>query len=313
LINLIEEKGISVVISAYSMKNKSQVLDCIRSLHKQTFLPNEILLSLDPIPELVPFFRSSVPTDVEIVVSAGYGLSYARNAGVKHSKSEIVAFIDDDAVADKDWLRNIFQNYSDPSVVGVGGLVTPLLTEGKSFGWFPDELNWIIGCSYKGQSDRREAVRNPIGCNMSFRRSVFEDVGYFRQDVGRFGKVLLDGEEPEFSMRVLRKIPYSKIINEPSAVVFHNVSPKRMTFKYLWKRSFYQGFSKAMINETLRDPTQNLSIERNYLKYLLTSSVKSRLRRFYRLKNLSQLIILFISSLMVLVGFAVGKVSQAVD
>ncbi len=310
---MIEEKGISVVISAYSKKSKGQVLDCIRSLHKQTFLPNEILLSLDPNPELVPFFKSAVPADVEIVVSTGYGLSYARNAGVKYSKSEIVAFIDDDAVADKDWLRNIFKNYSDPSVVGVGGLVSPLLAERKSFGWFPEELNWIIGCSYKGQSNRREAVRNSIGCNMSFRRSVFENVGYFRKDVGRLGKVLLDGEEPEFSMRVLRKIPKSKIINEPSAIVFHNVSPKRMTFKYLCKRSFYQGFSKALISETLGDTTLGLSLERKYLNYLLTSSVKSRLKRFYSLKNLSQLITLFISSAFVFVGFAIGKVHEAVD
>jgi cellulose synthase/poly-beta-1,6-N-acetylglucosamine synthase-like glycosyltransferase len=248
-----------------------------------------------------------------IVVSGGYGLSYARNAGVKQAKSEIVAFIDDDAVADKDWLRNIFKNYSDPSVVGVGGLVSPVLAGSRSFGWFPEELNWIIGCSYKGQSDRREAVRNPIGCNMSFRRSVFENVGYFRKDVGRLGKVLLDGEEPEFSMRLLRKIPKSKIINDPSAIVFHKVSPKRMTLKYLWKRSFYQGFSKALISETLEDSALGLSLEQRYLNYLLTSSVKSRVSRIYHLKNLSQLIILFISSSFVFVGFAIGKVHEAVD
>ena len=53
--------------------------------------------------------------------------------GLRQAKSEIIAFIDDDAVADKDWLRNIFKNYSDPSVVGVGGLVTPLIDRRKIF------------------------------------------------------------------------------------------------------------------------------------------------------------------------------------
>jgi glycosyltransferase involved in cell wall biosynthesis len=310
---LAEEKGISVVISTYSKENQGQVLDCIRSLREQSFLPNEILLILDHNPDLVSFFKSVVPSDVKVVMSDGFGLSYARNAGAKKAKSEIVAFIDDDAIAHRDWLGAVFKNFSEPSVVGVGGLVAPLLAEGKSFEWFPEELNWVIGCSYKGLSNRREAIRNPIGCNMSFRRSIFEDVGYFRHDVGRLGKTLLDGEEPEFSMRVLRKNPGAKIMNDPSAVVLHNVSPRRMTFKYLLQRSFYQGFSKALISETLKESAHGLNLERGYLKYLLTSSVKSRFSRVNKFKNLSQLFILFISSLLVFFGFAIGKVHEAVD
>jgi glycosyltransferase involved in cell wall biosynthesis len=310
---LTPEKGISVIISTYSKDFKDQVIACINSLQKQTLLPNEILLILDNDPDLICFFKSVVPTGVKVLASNGFGLSNARNAGVKHAKSEIVAFIDDDAVADKDWLRNIFKDYSEPSIVGVGGRVIPLFAGGKSFEWFPEELNWVIGCSYKGQKNSREVIRNPIGCNMSFRRSIFEKVGYFKHDVGRLGKVLLDGEEPEFSMRISKKIPNAKILNEPYAVVLHKVAPKRMTFKYVCKRSFYQGFSKALISETLADNSLNMSTENTYLSYLLTSSVKSRLSRFYNLKNLSQLTLLFISSSLVFTGFIIGKIRTAVD
>ena len=313
LLNLDEERGISVIVSTYSKEKKDQVLECISSLKKQSFLPKEILLILDRDPELVEFFKDVVPADVEIVTSVGHGLSYARNAGVKHAKSEIVAFIDDDAVADKDWLRNMSRNYSDSSVVGVGGLVAPSWDDGKTFWWFPEELNWVIGCSYKGQSNRREAIRNPIGCNMSFRQSIFENVGYFRHDVGRFGKVLLDGEEPEFSIRVHQKFPEAKILNDPSAVVHHRVSPKRMSLKYVLKRAFYQGFSKALIYDSFGKESEILDLEHRYLNYLLTSSVKPRISRFYRLKNLVQLAVLFIASMLVFVGFAVGKVREAVD
>jgi glucosyl-dolichyl phosphate glucuronosyltransferase len=305
--------GISVVISTYTMDMKDQVLDCISSIEKQTFQPDEILVVLDPKQELLRFFKSVLPSGVKVIESEGFGLSNARNTGVKHANGEIVAFIDDDAVADKDWLTNIFKNYSESSVAGVGGRVIPIMPEGKSFGWFPEELNWVIGCSYKGQSNRREEVRNPIGCNMSFRRSIFEVVGYFRHDVGRLGKALLDGEEPEFSIRVHQLLPNAKIINDPSAIVFHKVSLKRVTFKYLWKRSFYQGFSKALINNSLGDTMVDLDIERRYLRYLLTSSVKSRFSRLYNLKNLVQLITLLISSSIVFFGFVVGKVRKAVD
>jgi glycosyltransferase involved in cell wall biosynthesis len=300
--------GISVVISTYSKGLKDQVLDCIESLQKQSYPPNEILLVLDKDPTLISFFRSVMPKYVKVIASNGFGLSVARNAGVKNSKSEVVMFIDDDAIADRDLLKNIYKNFSDPSVVGVGGLIKPLWIIKKSE-WFPEELNWIIGCSYKGLSDRREPIRNPIGCNMSFRRSVFSSVGYFRSDVGRLGKVLLDGEEPEFSMRVFKKIPDAIIMNEPSAVVHHKISPKRMRFGYLWRRSFYQGLSKGMISAAAKgDASSGLSLEQNYLNYLLTVSVTSRVRQIYRLKNLSQLAVLIISSALVFAGFAVGKI-----
>ncbi len=306
------EKGISVIISTYSTKFKDQVLSCINSLKKQILTPNEILLILDNDHELVSFYKQIVPAEVKIVESDGFGLSYARNTGVKHASSEIVAFIDDDAIADKNWLSNLLNNYSEPSVVGVGGLVLPLFQSNKSFKWFPEELNWVIVCSYKGGSIVREPIRNPIGCNMSFRRSIFDEVGYFRKDVGRLGKVLLDGEEPEFAMRIICKKPDAQIMNEPAAIVFHKVNPKRMTFNYLCKRSFYQGFSKALISGTYGETSKALSMERDYLKYLLTNSVKSRTAQL-NLKNLGQLVTLLISTALVFAGFAIGKISKAVD
>jgi glycosyltransferase involved in cell wall biosynthesis len=308
---LAEKKGFSVVISTYSKEKKDQVLDCIGSLHRQSLLPNEILLVLDRDPGLVEYFKDVVPPDVRIISSDGFGLSFARNAGVEHSNSEVVAFIDDDAIADKDWLKNMFVSYSDPSVVGVGGFVNPLWSDRRPSWWFPEELNWTIGCSYAGRSNRREVIRNPIGCNMSFRQSIFKAVGYFRHDVGRLGKVLLDGEEPEFSNRVYQKFPGAKIINEPTAVVHHRVSGKRMRFKYVLKRAFYQGFSKALIYKTYKK--DSMVLEHDYLHYLMTSSLKNRFRWFYSPKNLVQIATLFIASMFVFVGFAVGKLRRAVD
>jgi GT2 family glycosyltransferase len=297
----------SVVISTYSTDKKDLVLDCINSLRDQSVPPNEILLVLDKNPALIDFYKSVVPKDVIVIGSDGFGLSRARNAGARYARSEIVAFIDDDAVADKDWVKNTLSNYADPSVVGVGGLIKPDWNGGKS-AWFPEELNWVVGCSYKGLSDRSEPIRNPIGCNMSFRHSVFEKVGYFRADVGRLGKILLDGEEPEFSLRVHKKIPGAKIMNAPSAVVLHKISPGRKKFSYLWKRSFYQGFSKGIIDGSRQKSDERLTLENSYVRFLLTVSIKHRIRKFYRLQNLSQLAVLVVSTSMVFAGFVVGKI-----
>jgi glycosyltransferase involved in cell wall biosynthesis len=294
--------GVSVIISVYSKARLGYLLDCIESLRKQSVKPDEIVVVLDPDPGLTEFYRSTLVGDVKIVVSGGYGLSNARNAGVRSVNGEIVAFIDDDAVADRHWLMNLLKSYERPGVVGVGGLIKPLW-EGGCPKWFPEELNWVVGCSYKGLPESKAFVRNPIGCNMSFRRSVFEKAGYFKSEIGRFGKKLLAGEETEFSIRILQKIPNSKIISDPSAVVRHRVEKSRTGLNYLWRRSFYEGVSKALIVNLKKEHSAILSTEDYYLKYLLRIAIPARLKKAYNLSDLCQLVTLLFSLSAVILGF----------
>jgi len=299
--------NVSIVISTYSKDRLEYLLDCIDSLKKQTLKPAEIILVLDPNSELIEFYRMRLP-DIKIAVSQEQGLSNARNVGVKNAKEEIIAFIDDDAVADKDWLKNLTKNYEDPKTMGVGGQIRPLWN--KSPKWFPSELNWVLGCTYKGLPENRASIRNPIGCNMSFRKKAFERAGYFRCDIGRFGKKLLSGEEMEFSVRVLEKIPDSKIIYEPSAIVYHKVDAKKANLKYLCKRSFYEGISKALIADARKNGSTILSTENQYIKHLLKTAIPSRLKRIYKLQSLLQILVLIFSSLIVFLGFLTGKITN---
>jgi hypothetical protein len=198
------------------------------------------------------------------------------------------------------------KNYDDPMVAGVGGYITPLWENGVP-AWFPEELNWIVGCSYKGLPETRTCVRNPIGCNMSFRKDVFEKVGYFRSDVGRVGKMLLAGEEPEFSMRIFKADSRLKIVYEPSSVVSHKVDRGRVSLGYLSKRSFYEGVSKALIAGSNTVSDEALSTESGYLKYLLRVAIPSRLKRIYSVSNLCQSMVLLLSVFAVFTGFSVVR------
>jgi glycosyltransferase involved in cell wall biosynthesis len=270
--------------------------------------PDEIILVLDPLPELIDFYKSRLPEGVKIAVSRKFGLSNARNMGAKNAIGEIVAFIDDDAMADERWLENLVRNYEDPSVVCVGGFIKPFWENGFPK-WFPEELYWIVGCSYKGLPGRRARVRNPIGCNMSFARSVFGKVGYFRSDMGRFGKTLLASEETELSIRISEKIPNSKIVYEPLAVVSHAVNRKRATLQYVWKRSFFEGISKAIMSSGSKSSTK-LSAEGTYLKYLFRHAIPSRLSKIYKLDDLSQLAVLLFSITAVSAGFSIYRLFQ---
>jgi glycosyltransferase involved in cell wall biosynthesis len=301
LVSILRE--VSVVVSTYSKNRLSYLLDCIASLRKQSFKPVEVILVLDPVPDLVEFYKSRLSEDVKTVVSENCGLSNARNAGIKSARGEIIAFVDDDAVADVNWLKNLVENYEDPMVVGVGGLIKPLWESGSP-AWFPEELNWVVGCSYKGLPECRTYVRNPIGCNMSFRKDVFNLVGYFRSDVGRFGKKLLAGEEADFSIRAYERISGAKIVFEPDAVVYHRVDRNRLSLRYLLKRAFYEGVSKGLISDSQRHSSSVLSAEDHYLKYLLRVAIPSRLRRFYKMDGMCQLMLLLFSTIAVFVGFS---------
>ncbi len=301
---------ISVVISAYCIERANSVLDCIESLQEQTVQPSEVLLVLDPDPVLVDSYRSLVPDHVKIVVSQKFGLSNARNAGIENSAGDIVAFIDDDAFPKSDWIEKLSKNYSDPYVMSVGGFIQPSWQENEVRpSWFPEELDWVIGCSYKGSPEVRSLVRNAIGCNMSFRKTVFEKVGGFNTNLGRLGDVLLSGEEAEFSLKVKMKIPDSKIIFDPQAIVYHKVSSARLTVQYVIRRSYREGSSKALISEMASMREKSLTSESDYLRFILTNSIPSKLLKIYKISEFSQLLSLLASTISVLTGYFITEAS----
>jgi len=268
---------VSVIISTYTKERIDDVNRCLNSLNNQTLKPEEVLLVLDPEDSLVKFYRRNVLRDFDfdfrIVKSPKPGLSNARNTGVENSSCEIVAFIDDDAWADRLWLENMVQNYSSWDVWGVGGKIVPVFEKNRP-GWLAEELDWVVGCTYKGMPEKRAEIRNPIGANMSFRRKAFEKVGFFSCSVGRYGKKLLSGEETEFAMRLKKMMRLKKkldvrIVYDPSAVVYHRVPAERTKISYVLKRAYYEGYSKAVLSKEY--PLKN---EYSYMSFLLKKSIR---------------------------------------
>jgi len=297
---------VSVIVSTFAKERSELLLRCIRSLGAQEDPPDEIILVLDHDKELIGYFKSRIPTDIKIAISEKTGLSSARNAGLKIATGEIVAFIDDDAMAEKDWISKLVKGYDDPYVQSVGGAAIPLW-ENQKPAWFPDELDWIIGCSHKGRPQSKSLVRNLIGCNMSFRRNVFEKVGYFEAALGRVGRKLAVSEETEFCLRILAEIPDSKIVYDPLAKIYHVVPKERAKITYVMKRSYYEGVAIAMLSKKLGQ-VRAQSDEREYLDRLVRFSIPSRLIKI-RLTNIAQLTALLLSIISVGIGFLRGRLS----
>lgn len=298
---------VSVIVTTYSEERIDMLMECLHSLNGQSLVPHEIILVLEE--ELAYSYASRIAKAI-VVVSPAKGLSNSRNAGIKAASGDIVAFIDDDAVADENWLRNLVKNYGNRLVLGVGGLIVPVWENGRPI-WFPEEFDWIVGCSYEGLPNHKSFVRNPIGCNMSFRRNVFAKCGYFATSIGRFGRKLVGSEEAEFCLRLLRELPGARITYDPSAVVYHKVPINRSRFGYFVRRSYYEGVSKGLIEKIQSRRTRTLSLERNFLGHLLKDRIPLRLNRILKTGNFPKLMAIVAAIGFVSTGYMVCHLTHA--
>lgn len=145
--------GVSVVICAYTEDRWEDVLAAVASVRAQSRPALETLLVVDHNEVLLDRLAKEYQDtdDVRVLANAGpRGLSAGRNTGIAASRGGIVAFLDDDAVAERDWLGHFAEAYADPRVMAVGGRTEPLWASGRRPGWFPEEFDWVVGCTYRG-------------------------------------------------------------------------------------------------------------------------------------------------------------------
>ena len=261
----------TVLICAYTMARLEILGEAIESIRAQSLPALETLLVVDHCPELFAEAARLWPDVRAVENGEDRGLSGARNSGVAEARGEIVAFLDDDAIAAPDWLERLALVYRDPRVLGAGGAVVPRWVAGRP-AWFPPEFDWVVGCTHSGMPRQRSAVRNLVGANMSLRRTVLEEVGGFRRELGRVGTLPVGCEETDLCIRVAGRWPDSEIAYDPEAVVEHVVPPQRGTFRYFSERCAAEGRSKAVLTRMLGTES-GLSEEREYTRRTLPAGV----------------------------------------
>jgi GT2 family glycosyltransferase len=261
--------SVSVVLCAYTLERWDDITAAVESLRAQSRPVDQVVLVADHNDELLERARAAFP-EVECLPNAeAQGLSGARNTGVRAATGDVVAFLDDDAAAEPGWIEGLLEPYTEPSVVGTGGRVVPAWRSPRPR-WFPEEFLWVVGCSYAGLPEGRAEVRNPIGASMSFRRSVFEQVGGFDAGMGRLGKDAAGCEETEFSIRA--RSDGGRVVLSPSSVCRHAVTPDRVTRGYFRRRCRAEGRSKALVSR-LAGQDEALSTERTYVSRTLPRGV----------------------------------------
>jgi GT2 family glycosyltransferase len=217
--------SVAVVICAYTQQRWGDLQDSVESARRQPEAP-EVVVVIDHEPELLLRAAARWPGLRVVPNTEDRGLSGARNTGVALTDADVVAFLDDDATADPDWLGHMLTALEDPEVVGVGGRATPTWPTATGAGPYADELLWIVGCSYRGLPETPGDVRNVIGSSMAFRRDAILLAGGFRSGIGRVGNQPLGCEETELCIRIAQARPGARIRHEPRSNGSHRtVSP----------------------------------------------------------------------------------------
>jgi glycosyltransferase involved in cell wall biosynthesis len=270
-VRVTEHPTVSVVVCAYTQRRWDDLAAAIDSARAQPEAA-EVILIIDYEDELLGRAEQRWGSSGVVVAPNRQhkGLSGARNTGLELASSDLVAFLDDDAVAAEDWLGLLVDCFVNENVVGAGGSAIPNWPTGRPSPMLPPELLWVVGCTYRGQPRELSEVRNVIGCSMVFRRTPLLTIGGFNVNTGRVGQIPLGGEETEACIKLRQAFPDSRVMFEPRSVVHHRVTADRTTWRYLRRRSFFEGVSKAALSRDLGHQDA-LSSERSYAGRILPS------------------------------------------
>ncbi len=260
---------VSVVVCTY---NRGKYLDrCIQSLLRQSYQNVEIVIVNGPSVDETDAVLQKYDQLIIINQLQLNGISNARNLGIRVAKGDVVAFIDDDAVADENWVHHLAEGYSDPDVAGVGGLV-----------YGPGQTHYQFDNGVIDKCGIPDAIRPPdkmigedeitifMGTNCSFRRSVLNEVGGFDPYFRYYH------DESELCVRIVQA--GHRLLYKREAFVIHDMaeghnrkSPYDLDWSEIAKNVIYytmKDFGDEFQSYTIRPLASSyLWLKRFYLEY----------------------------------------------
>jgi glycosyltransferase involved in cell wall biosynthesis len=238
------------------------VRDCLDGLRRQT-------VAHDRFTVLVVDSASSPASAAELAdLAADYGarlirleqmgISLARNAGAWATRTQFIAYIDDDAIPAPDWVETILQAVIQPGrrPALIGGRILPKW-EVPLPAWWPDALRGVLSIiEHEGAGEYRTAAvptgLEPYGANMVVHVLSLLAAGGFGSAAGRYGQSLLSDEEVQLAW-MLQDAGYS-VRYDSRITVYHQIQVRRMEPAWLLSRLYWQGASTVLTRRLLQRP-----------------------------------------------------------
>ena len=242
---------LSVIVCTYNRdKHLGRALE---SLIRQDFDKNnyEIIVvdnnSTDNTSEIIKNFKQKYP-DFNIITAleTHQGLSFARNKGIELSRGNYISFIDDDAIARKDYISKIaFYTRKYPKIFAFGGKVLPRYENGKEPVWMSHYIERIISIVDMGEKVKMFKKSYPVGCNMIFKKEIFEKIGGFNTD-------LRLRSDDKYIFNKIKKAGY-EVLYLPQVVVEHFIDDYRTKKEYVVRISRLNGRAENIRINTLEN------------------------------------------------------------
>lgn len=191
---------------------------CLRAVSCLDPAPDEVLV-VDNTPGREVVRALAQAHGAHYIVEPVPGLSRARNRGFTESTSDIVAYIDDDAEADPDWLGTMVEHFADPMVAAVTGetISSPALRD-----YFRPQPARYVGNHDPLWFEMATFGGLGFGTNMALRRSAVPSSKPFDERLGRGAPIRLAEESYAFASLLARGFRAAHV---PSAFVLHEMKP----------------------------------------------------------------------------------------
>jgi glycosyltransferase involved in cell wall biosynthesis len=232
---------ISCIVCTYNRQDF--ILQCLEALTHQSLDAKlyEVIIvdnhSKDATAKLVKgFIENHTGIQMTYQFEEKQGLSHARNTGARISQSDILTYIDDDAIADSYLLEEVLRVFEESPLTGcIGGRIDLALPPIIPW-WYSDKLaGYFSHYALTATSTVKisEVWQLPYGANFSVSRRAIEGIGGFSTQLGRKGKDFSGGEETDAAYRIAA-LGYDLYYN-PFAKVTHYIKRERMTLRHMVK------------------------------------------------------------------------------
>lgn len=230
------DTGLTASVVIPTMNRPTYVRTCLEHLERQTMPPDRVIVVDASRDERTRTVVEEFPAVLYLRNPNGAGATAtSRRIGAECVSSDIVAFVDDDAYAEPDWLERLLAEYDAPAIGGVGGRVDNGRPGEETVGldaigrFLP---NGTLTGNFAADPGRTVDVHHFLGANMSYRRSALESIGGIHD--GYPGPCLR--EETDIAFRV-RNAGW-RLVFTPRALVHHvegpYVSGRRFDLRYMY-------------------------------------------------------------------------------